>query len=175
MGVQGFRAESAPAGNQAYLKNFSAGVVGSGTAASTANTIALTRLPRVIVSYRVTRMGVINGTVVAANMDLALMTSSDEVNFTRVASSGPIAAAGSSVIQWLTLTAAYVLVPGVDYWAAWGEDALNPVVRFVPSVGLGVVKAEHVSKATAWASGIPATLTGMAGSAFSPLIFLDGS
>lgn len=127
----------------------------------TQNTVSL-MLVRVARPVTVTKIRVWIGTA-NGNIDVGVYTSADGSTFTRRASAGSTASAGTNAIQELTLTAAFTFVPGTDHWLAWGTDSAtvttarqNPVVNGINGDG-----NRSISKASAWSSGLPLSLSSM--------------
>lgn len=70
-----------------------------------------------------TKMGYYVGAA-AGNVDLGLYTGNTaEDTFTRIASTGTTAAAGTNAVQEIALTASITLQAGIDYWAAFATDS----------------------------------------------------
>lgn len=138
-----------------------------------ANTVYLKRLPRIAVPKTITQIEYWVGTA-NGNVDAGYYTSTDGSTFTRVASAGSTAAAGSGEWQALVLTAPLTRVPRVDYWIAFGTDSaslttgrLSLVNNTIPGKG-----SRALTKA-AWSSGLPASLSSM--TTGGPVVLLYGS
>jgi hypothetical protein len=95
------------------------------------------------------------------NVDMGIYTSADLVNFTRVASAGSTAAAGTNTTQGLTFTAPYVVVPGVDYFLAFATDSATITVAqaIAPLSAPAEYTKRGLRKLAAWSSGLPASIS----------------
>lgn len=95
---------------------------------------------RVKEQITVTTIKTYNGGTVAGNLDAGIYTTTDaSVTLTRLASSGSVAASGTSAWQTLTLSGPVTLEPGTDYWyGAATSDATHTVLRIS---GIGAANA----------------------------------
>lgn len=130
-------------------------------AAPAANTayLSLVRVSRAItVSKIVVEIGGASG-----NIDVGIYTSADESTFDRVASSGTTAQAGTNALQTISLTAAYTLVPGVNYWFACAADnAVGTVLRTSAAAANAVaISAGNKAIAKATSFVLPTSLAAM--------------
>lgn len=129
-----------------------------------ANPVYLYKLPQVAVPFLVTRIGYCVG-VAAGNVDAGLYTRSG-TTYTRVASSGSTAAAGSSVMQDLTMTTPYTINPGQELFVAFGTDSATiTLLRLSASVTAWCADDNAMLvKTGAWSSGLPASIATPSGS-----------
>lgn len=141
--------------------------VGSTTTAGlTANTVYLWRF-RVARPITIANAKVYNGATVAGNLALGIYTESGGT-WTLVANTADTAASGANAPQVVPLAAAYTLVPGVDYWAAFGgTNATYTILRGVSMVSAGLSDDHNMSllKAAVYSSGLPATIVTPVGNA----------
>lgn len=131
----------------------------------TADSVYLSRI-RVERPIRVTNMHIYIGAA-AGNIDLGIYTGTLSGGLTKVASTGSTAAAGSSALQTIALTAAYTLQPGIDYWFAFGSTSGSTTLTVARSAGVVALVlttdtlALTAIKASAWSSGLPASLSSL--------------
>jgi hypothetical protein len=124
------------------------------TAAISANAIYCLRF-RVQKPILVANAKIFFGATVAGNYDLGIYTS-DGTTWTLRAHTGDGAAAGASAISTRALLASYLLVPGVDYWAALGgTDATLTILRVGIVSAVGAFNNDMIAKAAVYSSGLP--------------------
>ncbi len=131
----------------------------------TADSVYLARV-RVERAIRLTNMHIYIGAALG-NIDLGIYTGTLSGGLTRVASCGSTAASGSSALQTIALTAAYTLQPGTDYWFAFGSTSGSTTLTVARSAGAVALVltsdtlAMTAIKASAWSSGLPASLSSL--------------
>lgn len=85
----------------------------------------------------------------SGNVDLGIFTSTDNLNFTLLGSSGSTASAGTNANQTIALTANVNLVPGVNYWAAISSDNTTLTVAQISNASaVSVLSKAVLSKAS---------------------------
>ena len=143
----------------------------------TADSVYLTRV-RVKAAITVSTMHVYIGAALG-NVDLGIYTGTRTGTLTRIASTGSTAAAGSSALQSIALTASVTLTPGTDYWFAFGSTSGSTtltVARSASVIDLVLVTdalAKTAIKAAAWSSGLPTTIASL--SATSNVVWVAAS
>lgn len=122
------------------------------------NAVYIFKLPQVAAPFLVTRIGYGVGTA-AGNVDAGLCTRVG-TDYTRVASAGSTAAAGSNVMQDLTMTTPYVYQPGQELFVTWSTDSATiTILRLNAVFGAWHFDDNAMSvKTSAWSSGIPASI-----------------
>lgn len=153
----------------------------SSTGASVANVVYWMRLPRVntptLIStgYYFWASGAANGAMAILSADRAVITDADATaaTYTAVASTASTAAAGASTWQAIAFTAPYWYLPGTDRWVAIGFDAAATIHRNSMTTSTSLLFGLAVAKASAYSSGIPASLSGsLITTAFLPSVVL---
>lgn len=165
-----------PASPPSLLQTFDSRM-GGAAAAITANRISLARLPRVVAPTPWGFASIFVG-VAAGNVDIALIRDSPvgAGTGTRVARTGLTAAAGANAIQRIAFPAGTLQLPGFDYWVAIGGDNATLTLRgFTGNATANGAGGLNVFVDSAWSSGIPATLTGAAGSTVTQWVLLEAS
>lgn len=144
------------------VTSFSGSITGT-TGTLTANTAYGFRF-RVAKRTMFSKITVKHGATVAGNLDAGLYEWDGATTWTRVASSGSIAAAGVNDVQALAFTAPYECLPDVDYFGEVVSDsATHTLIRLSASSAAGVGLLS-VSKGSVNLP-LPATIEGMTGSA----------
>lgn len=131
------------------------------------------RLDRLSASLTVSALKVCNGTVVAGNVDLGIYRS-DGSTLTLVASTGATALSGNDAIQTINLTAAYTLLPGIDYYFALVCSSASPFDRFVSNrPGVSALGSRVFVKSSVGLT-LPATQSIAAGTLFNIPYWIAG-
>jgi hypothetical protein len=101
----------------------------------------------------------------AGSVAFGLSTSADMATFTRVAHTGPLAAGlANTRTEYPLLTPPYICLAGVDYWFDFGlTDGTLTVPRLGMIAAIGLGQKTALVKTGAYSSGIPDTITGVAG------------
>ena len=137
----------------------------------TADSVYLMRV-RTKKPQTVSTMGCFIGAALG-NIDMGIYTGALSGTLTRVASCGSTAAAGVNALQSIALTAAYTLQPGIDYWFAWASTGGSTTLTVgrsaaaVANVLTADATARCATKASAWSSGLPATLATFSATSFT--------
>jgi hypothetical protein len=133
------------------------------TAVHTANTVYLYRF-RVSRPITIANAHIYVGATSAGNYALGIYTS-DGTTWTRVAATADTAAGSANDMHTVALAAAYVLMPGIDYWSAWGstDNTLTVMRTTFPNAPGGALKNYCLTKAAVYSSGLPSTITSLSG------------
>ena len=110
----------------------------------------------------------------AGNVDLGIATSADMATFTKVASTGAVAAGTANEIMEPALTTPYLCRAGVNYWFMLGvTNATMGIYSTGPmSSKIAALMKTSLYKANAWSSGLPATVTGASTNSVVPWFVL---
>lgn len=137
-----------------------------------ANDVALIHF-RLAQDFTVSKLGIFISPS-AGNVDLGIATSDDMATFTKVASTGSVAAGTANEIMEPSLTTPYLCRAGVNYWfmlgvtnATLGVYATGPM-----SSKIAALMKTSLYKPSAWSSGLPATITGASASSIVPWFVL---
>lgn len=145
-----------------------------GTAATLAANTAYLAKVRVSRPVRITQMSYLVGTA-SGNVDLGVYQSNG-TTLTRMGSTGSTAAAGSSVIQTIALTATVWINPGVDYYLGIAPDnGTVSIGRVTPNSVVTTLGRRAVSIATSFPLPATITLSSTAGSSTLALIYADAA
>ena len=138
------------------------------TAAITAGDVVLYRF-RVSRAITIATASVWIGGTAAGSIALGVYTY-DGANFIKVVSTPSTLASGTNALQTIAFSspATLALATGTDYWAAIGGDASTgtlTLLRATSTVGsaIGLLTQDAVRKASAYSSGLPTQITGIAG------------
>lgn len=137
-----------------------------------ASTVYVVRMPRIERPFTVTGIRCFIGASVAGNIAAALMTSADGDVFDRVANGPEVAIGATGAWQTIALAASYVYQPATDLWVAIGADAAAGIGRFSTLSTAAVERGYAVLLASAYASGIPASINASGGSSLAPCVLL---
>lgn len=141
----------------------------SAAAAAAASSVYMIR-HRVSAPFTVTSVRVYCNAAASGNFTAGIYTS-DGTTWTRAATSAE-SAATATTLHTATLSAPYVLVPGVDYWLAMGSDSATPTWARLAGVNAAMLAVANVAlvKGAVYSAGLPATITTPTGSTYIPFI-----
>lgn len=127
---------------------------------------------RLAQDFRVTKLGIYLGAT-AGNVDMGIATSADMATFTKVASTGSVAAGTANDLMETALTAPYTCLAGVNYWFMLGATSSSIVFLTTGMMSkIALAQKTSIYKAGAWSSGLPAAVTSVAGNGFVPWFVL---
>lgn len=106
------------------------------------------------------------------NIDIGFYSSSDGgTNYSLLTRTGSTVCAGVNALQAIALLAPITVVPGLDYWWAFGSDSTPTIARggAINNVA-ALVNFQLANKGSAWSSGLPATIASPTGTTLLPWI-----
>ena len=137
-----------------------------------ANDVALIQF-RLARDFTVATLGILINPS-AGNVDLGIATSDDMATFTKVASTGSVAAGTANEIMEPALSAPYLCRAGVNYWFMLGvtNATLGVYATGSGSSKITTLMKTSLYKPSAWSSGLPATITGASTNVIVPWFVL---